>query len=228
MKKRNLVISITAVILAFGGLAGVGLTRKHDNSEDQRICLRGGYCLLAIVIPSSYDALPKGFQQKLQTKYFVEDVIDRYSFTNGENGQVEATISGKRYEAEIVIFQLIQSQVETDGFDYGPMVADFELARPQQLDQFGTACDLSKAGRIFGFNNRDLRECVRSAYLLQSVPEFNDRTQKLFNNVTVKYENGTTGPLSLKRDGLTDADRKMVLREVAKIDAKARSLGGFR
>ncbi len=69
---------------------------------------------------------------------------------------------------------------------------------------------------------------MRSAYLLQSVSEFNDRTQKLFSNVNVKYEDGTTGPLSLKRDGLTDADRKIVLREVAKIDAQARSLGGFR
>lgn len=68
----------------------------------------------------------------------------------------------------------------------------------------------------------------RSAYLLQSVAEFNDRTQKLFNNVTVEYGNGTNGPLSLKRAGLTDADRKMVLREVAKIGAKARSLGRFR
>lgn len=228
MKSRGLLFAACGLIAVAAASIWINGARGRSDRADQRVCLTFGFCLTSMVIPASFDVLPTEFQAELRKKYFVEQLASTYEFKEDAKGQLYATLSGKRYELEMSVFQVIERQVENDGRNFGSLSQDFEKARPRQLDEFGPACDLSKAGRMFGLKDRALRRCIRSAYLIQAAPEFNERTQKLFKAVTVKYANGTTGPLTLKRPGLTDADRKMVLGEVAKIDAKARSLGGFR
>lgn len=179
-----------------------------------------------MVIPSAFDALPKELQNAVFSRYSVQSG-SRYSFSKDDNGQLVAKIGSKRFGDQSLAFEMLHIETEKDSVSFAPLSTDLLSARYAESPK-PAACDLGKPGRIAGFSERVLRRCLRAAYLLQSVPEFNERTQKLFNEAMVRYENGTTGRLTLNRDGLTDADRKMVLREVAKIDSKARSLGGFR
>jgi hypothetical protein len=222
-RRKALVVLVLAI--SFATLAFFAFPRSNSEFPNEKIC-SGGQCLNAMIIPSSFDAMPEGFRKQLIEKYFVELLPTRFHID--PQGQVIAQSDGKRDVFQSDSFQKVAFAIERDGADFlDPLWTDLSRARYLE-SKLGESCDLSKPGRMFGLSERELRRCLRSAYLLQSVPEFNERTQKLFNAVTVKYANGTTGPLSLKREGLTDADRKMVLREVEKIDAKARSLGGFR
>jgi hypothetical protein len=194
--------------------------------SDEKICFNG-QCLNSMIVAASFDALPVDFRKELETKYFPEDA-PATDFEPNSQGQLVAKRDGVRDVFQSTPFQKIAVSIERDGIGFlDPLWSDLSRARSVEF-ALGPACDISKPGRLTKHKEQELRRCVRSAYLLQAVPEFNERTQKLFGSVKVKYANGATGPLSLKREGLTDADRKMVLREVAKIDAKARSLGGFR
>jgi hypothetical protein len=179
-----------------------------------------------MIVASSFDALPMDFKRKLETKYFPNAAPTR--FEPDSRGQLVAKRGNAVDKDHPVPFQKMAVSIEGDGFSFlDPLWTDLSRARYVE-SRLGPACDISKPGRLAELKEQQLRRCIRSAYLLQAAPEFNARTQKLFKAVTVKYANGTTGPLSLKRPGLTDADRKKVLSEVAKIDAMARSLGGFR
>ena len=89
------------------------------------------------------------------------------------------------------------------------------------------SCDPTNAWTLLKLRKEPLRRCLRTMFLLDMTDTFNERTQKLFENQTMKYSNGTTGPLSLKREGLTDSDRGKVVSAVKAIDAKARALGGY-
>jgi hypothetical protein len=213
------------VTLCFAAAVFFIAKRPTTSYKNELICTNG-FCLSAMVLPASFDALPQDLQNKALSDYSSESGL-RYGFARDNDGQLFAKLGSKRDKTQFSAFQLIYAEMEKDGVSFEPLAAELFGARFAD-SQLGPACDVSKPGRMFKLNEKELRRCIRSAYLLQAAPEFNERTQKLFEGVTVEYANGTTGPLTLKRPGLTDADRKMVLSEVAKIDAKARSLGGFR
>ena len=227
---RRTIAVLVAICFSFTLTVSWFASKSSRNQKDETIC-KFGFCLAAMVVPSAFDALPEPMQTFVISKYSVES-FSRYTFVKDGKGQLFAEVDAKRYEDQFLPFGMLFNRIEKDGLGFerlSTVLFEADYLQSKYADSRTTsACDLSTTGRMFGLSEKELRRCIRSAYLLEFVPEFNERTQKLFNSVVVKYANGTSGPLTLKLDGLTDADRKMVLREVAKIDSKARSLGGFR
>jgi hypothetical protein len=198
---------------------------EHSWTEDQCI---GGYSII-----SSYDALPIVNQKELlalqeKLPYFGKGFVGRV-----DGGQFR--IAGSWPHRSSVIAD-IDTTATFDRLELWPTVHNFlrELEKPFNKEAKNKSskinepsCDPTNAWTLLKLHEEPLRRCLRTMFLLEMTHTFNDRTQKLFENQTIKYADGTKGPLSLTRKGNTDSDRSKVVAAVKAIDNKARALGGY-
>jgi hypothetical protein len=194
----------------------------------ESVCI-GGYALVA-----GYDALAEDNQREL-FRLQVELPIGRKGFVGRVDSQGRFRVDGNWDHRTNVIVD-IESAATFDYPERWPAVQPLfvELRKPFSAEAKKkspkgnkASCDPTNAWTLLKLREEPLRRCLRTMFLLEMTNTFNERTQKLFENQTMKYFDGTTGPLSLKRKGLTDSDRGKVVAAVKAIDTKARALGGY-
>ena len=197
-----------------------------------------GDCVLGFVIPSSLDALPVKFQTaisgRLSKDLVVSGDLKGYSFRIDAQGQLR--LDGTPAVQDEVRTALYYLDSKGTGLGAGSRLRGLEASTEkakdaevvQQTKGRKASCEPGKPFVVALFPEEPLRRCLRTMFLLENVGEFNARTQALFRSQKMTYSDGTVGPLSLDKPGLTDVDRANVVRAVKIIDTKARALGGFR
>lgn len=231
-------IGLAVFCASFLGISGFLLVSKA-NVESPLGCPEGTAeteCVLGFVLPASYDALPTELQQQLSVvlpkSLFGPD--DGYDFYIDDEGQMRFEKS--RRSPETIREEIFHFERPAGGARFGARVVTLRRSATKstsavQLEQTKgrrASCEPGKPFVVALFPEEPLRRCLRTMFLLENVGEFNARTQALFRNQTMTYSDGSVGPLSLDRAGLTDEDRANVVRAVKVIDTKARALGGYR
>ena len=195
-------------------------------------------CVLEFVIPSSFDALPTNFRRAVAGRFSEELMVfgdePGYKFRIDSEGQLR--VAGNLERQEQVHVALYSLDPLKTGLGKGARLAALEASNDKATDEdIGpqtkgrkASCDPEKPFVVALFPEEPLRRCLRTMFLLENVGEFNARTQALFRSQTMTYSDGSVGPLSLDKAGLTDEDRAKVVQAVKVIDTKARALGGFR
>lgn len=218
-----------------GGPSKFPCSAETELGAIQDVCV-AGYSIVA-----SYDALPASNQKELFRLQQALPIINP-GFTGSVDSSGQFRVTGDKFQrkaGERLQTEVIVDVNEAATFDYPerwPTVQKFlvDVKKPfftetKKKSSKGNkaSCDPTNAWTLLKLREEPLRRCLRTMFLLDMTDTFNERTQKLFENQTMKYSNGTTGPLSLKREGLTDSDRGKVVSAVKAIDAKARALGGY-
>jgi hypothetical protein len=231
-------IAVAVVCACLVGISGFLLVSKAT-SASPLACPRGTVeteCVLGFVLPASYDALPKDLQQQLSVvlpkSLFGPD--DGYNFQIDEDGQMRFRKS--RRSVESIREEIFHFDRPAGGAKFGAQIVTLRRSTMKstvadQLKQTKgrkASCEPEKPFVVALFPEEPLRRCLRTMFLLENVGEFNARTQALFRSQKMTYSDGTVGPFSLDKPGLTDEDRANVVRAVKIIDTKARALGGFR
>lgn len=231
-----------AICLFSGALAAAGVfTWARIRSVSSLPCLNSAelgtiedVCVSGYSIAASYDALSEVNQREL---FSLRDQLPilHPGFTGTVDSQGQFRIKGNRLlRTEVVVD--IDSVTTFDHPERWPTVQEFlrdlggpfsAAAKKNSPKDNKASCDPTNAWTLLKLREEPLRRCLRTMFLLDMTDTFNERTQKLFENQTMKYSDGTTGPLSLKREGLTDSDRGKVVAAVKTIDTKARTLGGY-
>jgi hypothetical protein len=198
-------------------------------------------CVAGYSLVASYDALPPSNQKEL-FRLQEELPIIKPGFTGSVDSSGQFRVTGDEFQrkaGERLRTEVIVDVHETASFDNPERwqtVQEFlvDVKRPfsseaKKKSPKGNkaSCDPTNAWTLLKLSEEPLRRCLRTMFLLDMTDTFNERTQKLFENQTMKYSDGTTGPLSLKRESLTDSDRGKVVSAVKAIDTKARALGGY-
>jgi hypothetical protein len=194
-----------------------------------------GVCVGGYSIVASYDALPVANQRELFRLQNELPIDNKKGFVATVDSQGQLRVNGDwLYRTNVIVD--VEAAASFDYPERWPAVQKFlrELGDPfyaeaKKKSPKGNkaSCDPTNAWTLLKLREEPLRRCLRTMFLLDMTDTFNERTQKLFENQTMKYSNGTTGPLSLKREGLTDSDRGKVVSAVKAIDTKARALGGY-
>ncbi len=234
-QKLALVLTIGAIgtvsVIGWSKSRRVTLLPCSSESSFGRI---DDFCVGGYSIAASYDALPVDNQRELfrlqstlpsGNKGFVGFVDNEGQFrVKGDwnkrtnvifDFQISAVVSSPQR------WQLIQKPLKD-------LESVFSLdAKVKSPKDNKPSCDPTNAWTLLKLQEEPLRRCLRTVFLLDMTNTFNTRTQKLFENQTIKYSDGTMGPLSLKRKGLNDSDRSKVVKAVKALDEKARALGGY-
>jgi hypothetical protein len=214
-------VLLLVVVIGIGGVFAYRATRHADRTA--KFCsASGSACLEYMTIPASFNALPLKIQ-KVLLDYSAEPVAD--------DGQlyVEVIVYADRSDpgARRGKYFLINANLKDNReFELTDLNKLFSSAKPGYRGS--SACDLQNPSRLLNLNETNLRRCLRVFYLSLYVPEFNERTRKLFSDVKVQYSDGTTGPVSFLRPKLTDSDLSKMVSAMERFDKNARSLGGYR
>jgi hypothetical protein len=231
-------IALTVACATLVGVSGFLLVSKATRTSPLG-CPRGTVeteCVLGFVLPASYDALPKDLQQQLSV-VLPKSLFgpgDGYDFQIDKEGQMRFRNSGR--SVETIREEIFHFDRPAGGASFGARIATLRgsTAKSTVADQLKqtegrkATCDPKLPFVVALFPEEPLRRCLRTMFLLENVGEFNARTQALFRSQKMTYSDGTVGPLTLDKAGLTDKDRANVVRAVKIIDTKARALGGFR
>jgi hypothetical protein len=228
---------LALLVAALGGLLVLRIGQKTTAmpcSNDAGLGTIDGVCVTGYSLVSSYDALPVTNQREMFRLQGELPILNK-GFVGSLDSQGQFRVAGKWIHRTEVIVD-IEAAASFDYPERWPTVQKFlvEVKAPfykeakykSPIDN-KASCDPTNAWTLLKLHEESLRRCLRTMFLLDMTDTFNDRTQKLFENQTIKYSDGTTGPLSLKRKGLTDSDRSKVVAAVKAIDNKARALGGY-
>lgn len=226
------VFAIFPIVVAINFLRGgqdslLPCSAHSELASLESVCVNG-YSLFA-----SYDALAENAQRDLfNPQRRLPAGVKRLHGMVDPEGQFR--LEGNRSDRTEIV---IDTGVGTyDRPDRWPAIGQFlfDLRRPfrnetQQKSPKDNkpSCDPTNAWTLLKLEEEPLRRCLRTVFLLEMTDTFNERTQKLFENQTIRYSDGTTGPLSLKRAENTDSDRGKVVAAVKAIDKKTRALGGY-
>jgi hypothetical protein len=220
--KRSRKGQIFVFVVLLAGSAALAYSFFDASREGDRFCSReegSGRCLQYMTLPASFDALPKRVQEILRE--WSETSPDGYTFDQKGQAFTIAKTAFEKYGAYFRMWSILQDQ-----HDMTRLENLLGAAKPGSKQK--AACDLRDPSRLIGMNETNVRRCLRAFYLSFYAPEFNERTRKLFNDVKIRYADGTTGPVSFVRPNLTDADLAKMMSAMERFDARARSLGGFR
>lgn len=237
--RRVLGVVLLGAVGIFGTSAAIFWSKSHTVvqlpcSNESRLGTIESVCIGGYAIVAGYDALSEDNQREL-FRLQVELPIGRKGFVGRVDSQGQFRVNGNWDQRTDVIVD-IESAATFDYPERWPSVQPLfvELRKPFSVEakkkspkDNKPSCDPTNAWTLLKLREEPLRRCLRTMFLLEMTDTFNERTQKLFESQTMKYSNGTTGPLSLKREGLTDSDRGKVVSAVKAIDAKARALGGY-
>jgi hypothetical protein len=193
-----------------------------------------GVCVTGYSLVSSYDALPVTNQREMFRLQGELPILNK-GFMGSVDSQGQFRVAGKWIQRTEVIVD-IEAAASFDYPERWPTVQKFLVevkapfyaaAKKKSPKDNKASCDPTNAWTLLKLHEEPLRRCLRTMFLLAMTDTFNDRTQKLFENQTIKYADGTKGPLSPTRKGNTDSDRSKVVAAVKAIDNDARALGGY-
>lgn len=230
MNHRNKSVRLAFVLLLT--LAGIGALFAYratrQSERNAKFCSGGPACLQYMTISASFDALP------LKTQEFLRGYVGNttgYEYLIGNDGQTYIQLinfsDNNAIRPRLGRYYSIQASLKNnEGFELTDLNKHLSSAKPGYRGT--SACDLQNPSRLLNLNETKVRRCLRAFYLSRYVPEFNERTQKLFTDTKIRYSDGTTGPVSFLRPKLTDADLTKMMLAMDRFDAKARALGGFR
>jgi hypothetical protein len=233
--------ALLGIALLTGLGAMVGFRALSASPATKPICpaaASAATCVVEFVIPSSFDALPTNFRRAVAGRFSEELMVfgdaPGYTFRVDSEGQLR--VDGNLDRQEQVHVALYSVDPVKTGLGKGARLVALEASNDKATDEdIGpqtkgrkASCDPDKPFVVALFPEEPLRRCLRTMFLLENVGEFNARTQALFRSQKLTYSDGSMGPLTLDRPGLTDEDRAKVVQAVKVIDAKARALGGFR
>jgi hypothetical protein len=212
----------------------LGRTPTLPCSNDGGLGTIDGVCVGGYYVVASYDALPVVNQRELFRLQKDLPILNK-GFVGLVDSLGQFRVKGNWLQRTNVIVD-IEAAASFDYPERWPTVQKFlrdlgdpfnAAAKNKSSKDNKASCDPTNAWTLLKLREEPLRRCLRTVFLLDMTNTFNERTQKLFENQTIRYSNGTTGPLSLKRKGLTDSDRNKVMSAVKAIDKKARALGGY-
>lgn len=235
--RRRLTLFLTIGVLATASVIGWSKSRRvtllpcSSESSFGRI---DDFCVGGYSIAASYDALPVDNQREL---FRLQSTLPNGNkgFVGFVDSEGQFRVKGNWKKRTNVIFDF-QITAVVSSPERWPLIQkplnDLESvffldAKERSPKDNNPNCDPNNAWTLLKLREEPLRRCLRTVFLLDMTNTFNKRTQELFENQTIKYSDGTTGPLSLKRKGLTDSDRSKVVAAVKAIDRKARALGGY-
>jgi hypothetical protein len=219
--------------------AALALSRsKRENvlpcSNASRLGRIEDFCIGGYALVASYDALPVANQRELfslQTKL----PISKKGFQGFADSGGQFRVKGNWLQRTHVVVDIhsAASQIYPKKWQnvqtflaHLDKIFNADIAKKFPKNS-RASCDPANARALVKLHEEPLRRCLRTMFLLDMTDTFNDRTQKLFENQTIKYSDGTKGPLSLTRKSNTDSDRSKVVAAVKAIDNKARALGGY-
>jgi hypothetical protein len=237
--RRVLGVALLGAVGVFGTTAAIFWSKSKTVevlpcSNESRLGTVESVCIGGYALVAGYDALSEYNQREL-FRLQVDLPIGRKGFIGRVDSQGQFRVDGNWDQRTDVIVD-IESAATFDYPERWPAVQPLfvELRKPFSVEAKKkspkgnkASCDPTNAWTLLKLREEPLRRCLRTMFLLEMTNTFNERTQKLFENQTMKYSDGTTGPLSLKREGLTDSDRGKVVSAVKAIDTKARALGGY-
>lgn len=231
----SLLVAVIAVASGFTYLQAKG------SSEELMPCSSRGYfgviedfCIGGYALVASYDALPKANQRET---FRLQKLlpISNGGFVGSVDTQGQFRVEGD-WETRTKVIADLEVTARLNSPERWPTVQTllkelvnlaYAESRDQQPSSSKASCDPTNGWTLLKLREEPLRRCLRTVFLLDQTKTFNDRTQKIFANQTIRYSDGTTAPLSLKRKGMTDSDRAKVVKTVKSLDKKARALGGY-
>jgi hypothetical protein len=239
--KNRLILSVVAgTVVVFGSL----FVMRGRQAQSRSACPVTDYqpmCVVDYMLPSSFDALPKEVRadwtevQSRTLKTFLQPGIG-FRFRIGSEGEFQILESRARQAA--VRQELrdpmwggksLSSKVRFGVLEKAVAGADVSKAgRAKAISGRKASCDPENPWVLGLYNEPNLRRCLRALFLLENLSEFNSETQKLFHGSTIRYADGSTGPLSLVRKGINDSDRSKVVDTVRTLDTRARASSGYR
>ncbi len=229
MIHRSKFVRLAIALLLVTGIGAVFAYRASRQPEkNDEFCSGGPACLQYMTISASFDALPLEIQKVLRG---YSGNTTGYEYLIGDDGQTYIELINfadnnaarprrRRY------YSIQASLKNNEGFELTDL--NKRLSSAKTGYRGSPACDLQNPSRLLNLNETKVRRCLRAFYLSLYVPEFNERTRKLFADVKVQYSDGTTGRISFVRPKLTDSDLAKMISALERFDAKARSLGGYR